>query len=247
MLTIEDLSVSVEDHRILNAINLNIKPGEVHVIMGPNGSGKSTLSRALIGDENYHIHQGRIILDGKEITDMAIEQRSQAGLFLSFQYPVEIPGVSNIQFLKTALNHTRQAQGLDPLDPIDILEYATECLQSVGLDESFIKRGLNDGFSGGEKKRNELAQMLMLKPKIAILDEIDSGLDIDALKIVVRCVEQLKKTGTAFMIITHYKRLLESIEPDHVHLLKEGRILQSGDISLANTIEAEGYQALTAP
>ncbi len=254
MLKIANLNVSINDRinsssnnssnntKILNDINLTINPGEVHAIMGPNGSGKSTFSRALIGDETYQVDSGSIQLDGQDITEEPVEVRAQQGLFLSFQYPVELPGVSNIQFLKTALNHTRQALGQEPLDAIDILEQATEALKSVGLDESFLKRGVNDGFSGGEKKRNELVQLLMLKPKVAILDEIDSGLDVDALKIVAKCIEQLKQSGTAFILITHYKRLLESVAPDHVHLLKDGAIQQSGGMSLAETIEAEGYQ-----
>lgn len=249
MLIIENLHAAVKtvnakekaNTPILRGLNLQIKPGEVHAIMGPNGSGKSTLSRVLIGDETYSVTQGRITLDDEDLLPLPIEIRAQRGLFLSFQYPVALPGVSNIQFLKTAINHIRAAQGLEPFDAMDLLEQAQQALTRVGLDDSFIQRAVNDGFSGGEKKRNELVQLLLMKPKLAILDEIDSGMDIDALKIVTRCIEELRNSGTAFLLITHYKRLLEAVQPDHVHLLRDGVIEASGDMSLAERIERDGY------
>lgn len=249
MLIIDNLYASVkpaqadapENNAILRGLNLHIKPGEVHVIMGPNGSGKSTLSRVLIGDEAYTVNQGRILFNDEDLLPLPIETRAQRGIFLSFQYPVALPGVSNIQFLKTAINHIRAAQGLEPFDAMDLLEQAQQALTRVGLDSSFIQRAVNDGFSGGEKKRNELVQLLLMQPKLAILDEIDSGMDVDAIKIVTQCINDLRKSGTAFLLITHYKRLLEAIQPDHVHLLREGIIETSGDMRLAERIERDGY------
>lgn len=246
MLNIQNLNVAIEQSPVLKDINLTIGPGEIHVIMGPNGSGKSTLSRALIGDEHYQVQSGAITLNGEDLLAMPIEERAQKGLFLGFQYPIALPGVSNIQFLKTSINHVRAAQGLEPLDSIDLLDQAKAALAQMGLGENFISRAVNDGFSGGEKKRNELVQLLMLKPKIAILDEIDSGLDIDALKIVVDCVRTLKEQGTAFILITHYKRFLDAIAPDRVHVLMNGSICKSGQAELVEEIETKGYQAIAA-
>jgi len=244
VLTIKDLSIFVEEQPILNNLSLNVGSGEIHVLMGPNGSGKSTLSRALIGDETYEVRSGSIDFEGKNLLAANVEERACMGVFLSFQHPISIPGVSNVQFIKAAVNQTRQAQDLPPLDAIDLMEQATEAYEAVGLPESFLSRPVNEGFSGGEKKRNELAQMLLIKPRLVILDEIDSGLDIDALKIVANCVNQLKAQGTSFLVITHYQRLLTYIEPDHVHLLMNGNIQQSGDASLALDIENQGYQQL---
>lgn len=244
LLSVNNLSVTVEENTILDNLNLTMGAGEVHAIMGPNGSGKSTLSRALIGDEDYEVTNGSITYLGQDLHEMSIEERARQGIFLSFQYPISIPGVSNVQFLKASVNQVREAQDLPPLDAIDLLDQAKEAFSFVGLKEEFISRPVNEGFSGGEKKRNELAQMLLMKPKLVILDEIDSGLDIDALKIVSDCVAKLKAEGTSFLIITHYQRLLSYVEPDHVHLLMQGQIKRTGDAQLAVDIEAEGYQQL---
>lgn len=244
LLSVKDLSVTVEDNTILNNLNLTMGAGEVHAIMGPNGSGKSTLSRALIGDEDYEVINGSISYLGQDLHEMTIEERARQGIFLSFQYPISIPGVSNVQFLKASANQVREAQNLPPLDAIDLLDQAKEAFAFVGLKEEFISRPVNEGFSGGEKKRNELAQMLLMKPKLVILDEIDSGLDIDALKIVADCVAKLKAEGTSFLIITHYQRLLSYVAPDQVHLLMQGQIKRTGDAQLAIDIESQGYQQL---
>ncbi|MEJ2681660.1 MAG: Fe-S cluster assembly ATPase SufC [Gammaproteobacteria bacterium] len=242
MLSIRDLSVSADGNTILEGLSLDIAPGEVHAIMGPNGSGKSTLSRALIGDESYDITAGTVRFDNHDLLALSIEERAQRGVFLSFQYPISIPGVSNAQFLKASVNQIREARGLEPLDAIDMLDQAKDAFRRVGLKEEFISRPVNDGFSGGEKKRNELAQMLLMKPRLVILDEIDSGLDIDALRIVADCVSSLKQDGTSFLIITHNQRLLSYVPPERVHILMNGHIERSGDAQLAMDIEAQGYQ-----
>jgi Fe-S cluster assembly ATP-binding protein len=244
ILEINELSVSVEGNTILDKLSLSIGAGEVHAIMGPNGSGKSTLSRALIGDDAYEVTQGSLQYQGQDLHEMSIEDRARQGIFLSFQYPISIPGVTNAQFLKASVNQVREAQDLPPLDAIDLLDQAKEAFAFVGLKEEFISRPVNEGFSGGEKKRNELAQMLLMKPKLVILDEIDSGLDIDALKIVADCVSKLKAEGTSFLIITHYQRLLSYVQPDRVHLLMQGQVKRSGDAQLAIDIETDGYQGL---
>ena len=242
LLSIRNLSVTADSNTILERLSLDIGPGEVHILMGPNGSGKSTLSRALIGDESYVVTGGSIQFGDDDLLALPIEERARLGIFLSFQYPIAIPGVSNVQFLKAAVNQTRETQGLEPLDAIDLLDQAKAAFQRVGLKEEFISRPVNEGFSGGEKKRNELAQMLLMKPRLAILDEIDSGLDVDALRIVADCVQTLKAQGSSFLIITHYQRLLSYIAPDHVHVLMNGRIQCSGDNQLALDIETHGYQ-----
>ncbi len=244
MLKIKNLGVEVEGKAILSGLTMDIGSGQVHALMGPNGSGKSTLSRALIGDEQYSVTQGSIEYLGQNLLEMPVEERAKQGVFLSFQYPVAIPGVSNIQFLKASVNQVRVSQGFEPLDAMDVLEQAKAVFAEVGLDESFISRPVNEGFSGGEKKRNELAQMLLLQPRLVILDEIDSGLDVDALRIVAQCVEKLKATGTAFLIVTHYQRLLDHVNPDKVHILMQGNIHKSGSADLAKQLEQQGYQAL---
>ncbi len=241
MLTIKNLHASVEGTPILKGINLNVKPGEVHAIMGPNGSGKSTLSQVLAGNDDYEITDGEIILQGQNLTELNTEQRAREGIFLAFQYPVEIPGVSNLQFLKTALNSIRKYHGQEELDAVSFMKQAKEKIKLVNLDPSFLKRGVNEGFSGGEKKRNEIMQMLMLEPKLAILDETDSGLDIDALKVVAEGVNALHSPERSVIMITHYQRLLDYIVPDYVHVLAKGRIIKSGGKELALELEEKGY------
>lgn len=241
MLDIKNLHASVENKEILKGLDLNIKPGEVHAIMGPNGSGKSTLANLLAGRENYQITQGNILFENKNLSDLNAEERAQAGIFLAFQYPVEIPGVSNIYLLKAGLNAIRKARGEPELDAMDFLALVKEKLKLVEMDQDFLYRSVNEGFSGGEKKRNEILQMAILEPKLAILDETDSGLDIDALKIVSKGVNALRNQDRAIILVTHYQRLLDYIVPDYVHVLSNGRIVKSGDHTLALELEAHGY------
>jgi len=247
MLQIQNLHVTVDGRPILNGINLEVKAGEVHAIMGPNGSGKSTLASVLAGREGYVITAGRVLFEGEDLTQLLIEERARRGIFLGFQYPVELPGVSNLYFLKAALNAGRKFRGLPELDAIDFLELAKSKARLVGLDEELVRRPVNVGFSGGEKKRNEIFQMAVLEPKLAILDEIDSGLDIDALKVVSEGVSQLKTPQNATVLITHYQRLLHYVVPDRVHVLANGRIVRGGDRSLAELLEREGYASLGLP
>jgi Fe-S cluster assembly ATP-binding protein len=241
MLKIDNLHASVGGTPILKGIDLDVKAGEVHAIMGPNGSGKSTLAQVLAGRETYEITQGAITLEGKDLFELQPEDRAREGLFLAFQYPVEIPGVSNVYFLKAALNAVRKHRGLEELDAIDFLAYVRDKLKIVDMDESLLSRSVNEGFSGGEKKRNEIFQMAVLDPKLAILDETDSGLDIDALKIVAAGVNAMRGPGRAIVVVTHYQRLLDYIVPDRVHVLADGRIVRSGDKSLALELEKKGY------
>lgn len=241
MLQIQNLHVSVGDQEILKGINLEVKPGEVHAIMGPNGSGKSTLSNIVAGRPGYTITQGSILYEGRDITDLSIEERACEGIFLSFQYPVEIAGVKNTVFLREAVNAKRVYQGLEELDAVAFLKLVQEKAKMVGLNPDLLKRAVNDGFSGGEKKRNEILQMALLDPKLAILDETDSGLDIDALKAVAQGVNQLRSPERSMIVITHYQRLLEYIVPDYVHVLSQGAIVKSGDKSLAVELEKSGY------
>lgn len=244
MITIKNLHASVEGKEILKGINLEVKPGEVHAIMGPNGSGKSTLSSVLAGREDYEVTEGEVIFNGKNLLDMAIEDRAREGLFLAFQYPVEIPGVSNVNFLKTAINEIREYKGLEPVSAKEFLERVKEKQKLVELDGRLVNRSINEGFSGGEKKRNEIFQMAMLEPTLSILDETDSGLDIDALKIVANGVNALRSKNNAFIVITHYQRLLDYIVPDFVHVLYNGRIVKSGTKELALELEENGYDAI---
>jgi Fe-S cluster assembly ATP-binding protein len=241
MLSIDNLHAGCEGKTILQGINLDVKPGEVHAIMGPNGSGKSTLSTVIAGHEEYDISQGSILFDGEEISELSADERAHKGIFLSFQYPVEIPGVTVTNFIKTAINQTRKAQGLDEMPANEMLKKIREKAALLEIDSRFLSRSLNEGFSGGEKKRNEIFQMAMLEPKLAILDETDSGLDIDALRIVANGVNKLRGKDRAIVVITHYQRLLEHIFPDFVHVLHEGRIVKSGTKELALELEEKGY------
>ena len=241
MLKIDNLHASVEDKAILRGINLHVKPGEVHAIMGPNGSGKSTLASVVAGKEDYEVDEGGILLDGENIDELGPEERAHKGVFLSFQYPVEIPGVSVTNFIKTAINETRKAKGLEDMPANEMLKMIREKSEMLEIDRKFLSRSLNEGFSGGEKKRNEIFQMAMLEPKLAILDETDSGLDIDALRIVANGVNKLKSKDNAVVVITHYQRLLDYIVPDHVHVLMNGKIVKSGGAELAHELEAKGY------
>lgn len=241
MISIKNLHASINGKEILKGINLEIKAGEVHAIMGPNGSGKSTLSSVLAGREDYEVTEGEVIFNGKNLLDLSPEDRAREGLFLAFQYPIEIPGVSNINFLKTALNEIRAYHGKEPIEAKDFLALVKEKQKLVELDAKLTNRSVNEGFSGGEKKRNEIFQMAMLEPKFAILDETDSGLDIDALRIVANGVNKLKSKDNAFVVITHYQRLLDYIVPDFVHILYNGRIVKSGTKELALELEAKGY------
>lgn len=241
MLTINQLNVAINAQPILNGINLQVNPGEVHAIMGPNGSGKSTLSKVLTGHPSYEVTSGQIHYLGQDLLPMAPEERAQAGIFMSFQYPVEIPGVTNISFLKSSVNAVRRGQNRQTLDAIEFLSFIREKCQLLDMDESFLYRGINEGFSGGEKKRNEILQMIALEPKLAILDETDSGLDIDALRIISQGVNAMRSPERAIILVTHYQRLLDYIEPDFVHVLVDGRIIKSGDKSLALELEDKGY------
>lgn len=241
MLTIENLHASVEGTDILKGLNLRVKPGEVHAIMGPNGSGKSTLGHVLAGRPGYTVTAGSATFLGQNLFELETEERARLGLFLAFQYPVEIPGVSNMEFLKAAVDAQREQRGEKPIDAVSFMKRARETCKLVDLDQAFLKRGVNEGFSGGEKKRNELLQMLLLQPRLAVLDETDSGLDIDALQVVARGVNSMRAPDRAFVMVTHYQRLLDFIEPDFVHVLAGGRIVRSGDKSLALELEARGY------
>jgi len=241
MLKIKNLHASIEDQKILNGINLEVNAGEVHAIMGPNGSGKSTLASVLAGREDYEVSEGEISLNEADLIDMAPEERAREGVFLAFQYPVEIPGVSNINFLKTAINEKRAHHNQDPMAAKDFLKMVKEKAALVELDDKLKNRSVNEGFSGGEKKRNEIFQMAVLEPKLAILDETDSGLDIDALRIVANGVNTLKSKDNATIVITHYQRLLDYIVPDFVHVLYKGKIVKSGTKELALELEEKGY------
>ncbi len=241
MLKIENLHAAVNGKEILKGIDLTVNAGEVHAIMGPNGSGKSTLAQVLAGRETYVVTEGRVLLFGRDVADLQPEDRAREGVFLAFQYPVEIPGVGNVYFLKAALNALKKHRGEAELDAIDFLAYVREKLKLVEMDESFLNRSVNEGFSGGEKKRNEIFQMAVLDPKLAILDETDSGLDIDALKIVAKGVNAMRSPHRAIVVVTHYQRLLDYIVPDRVHVLADGRIVRSGDRSLALMLEKKGY------
>ena len=241
MLKINNLHASVEDKSILKGVNLEVKPGEVHAIMGPNGSGKSTLAAVIAGKEEYEVEKGNILFEGEDIEELSAEERAHKGVFLSFQYPVEIPGVSVTNFIKTAINESRKAKGLEDMPAKDMLKLIREKADLLEIDRKFLSRSLNEGFSGGEKKRNEIFQMAMLDPKLAILDETDSGLDIDALRIVANGVNKLKSKDNAVVVITHYQRLLDHIVPDFVHVLYNGKIVKSGTKELAHELEEKGY------
>jgi Fe-S cluster assembly ATP-binding protein len=245
MLKIKDLKAGVENNLILKGINLEVKAGEVHAIMGPNGSGKSTLSSVIAGKEEYDVEEGSISFEGKDLLELAPEERAHKGVFLSFQYPIEIPGISVSNFIKTALNEKRKAIGLDPMPAKDLLKFMKEKMNLLEIKKGYLSRNMNEGFSGGEKKRNEIFQMAMLEPKLAILDETDSGLDIDAIRIVANGVNKLKSKENATIIITHYQRLLDYIVPDFVHVLYNGRIIKSGGKELAHELEEKGYDWIT--
>ena len=241
MLTIRNLHAGIEEKKILNGINLEIKPGEVHAIMGPNGSGKSTLASVLAGRENYEVTEGSVQYLGKDLLELSPEERAGEGLFLAFQYPVEIPGLSTTNFIKTAVNEIRKYRGQEPLDAVAFLKLMKEKMALMNIEQSLLSRSLNEGFSGGEKKRNEIFQMAMLQPKLAILDETDSGLDIDAIRIVANGVNKLKSKDNAVLVVTHYQRLLDYIIPDFVHVLYNGRIVKTGTKELALELEEKGY------
>lgn len=245
VLSIKNLHAGVEDKEILKGLNLEVKAGEVHAIMGPNGAGKSSLASVLAGRDNYEVTAGTVTLDGNDILELAPEDRAREGVFLAFQYPIEIPGVSNINFLKTAMNEIRTYRGLAPLTAKEFLQRSREKQEMVEFDAKLVNRSLNEGFSGGEKKRNEIFQLAMLEPKLAILDETDSGLDIDALRIVSRGVNKLRNENNAFILITHYQRLLDYIVPDFVHVLADGKIIKTGGKELALELEEKGYDWLT--
>jgi Fe-S cluster assembly ATP-binding protein len=247
MLKITDLHATASGKEILRGITLSVKAGEVHAIMGPNGSGKSTLAQVIAGHPGYEVTAGTIEYDGKDLLDMEAEERAQAGVFLAFQYPVEIPGVTNAYFLRAAYNELRKARDEDEVDPIEFLDIMEEKLKLVEMDSTMMQRSVNAGFSGGEKKRNEILQMAVLAPKLAVLDETDSGLDIDALRIVAEGVNKLKRPDNATIVVTHYQRLLNYIIPDHVHVLAAGRIVRSGGKELAHELEAKGYDWLLEP
>ena len=244
MLSIKNLQARIGEKEILKGINLEIKAGEVHAIMGPNGSGKSTLASVLAGREDYEVTAGSVEFFGKDLLDLAPEERAAEGLFLAFQYPVEIPGVSTTNFMKSAVNEIRKYRGEEPLDAVQFLKMFKEKMSYVNIDQSLLSRALNEGFSGGEKKRNEIFQMAVLEPKLAILDETDSGLDIDALRIVATGVNKLKSKDNATIVITHYQRLLDYIEPTFIHVMQDGKIIKTGDKSLAKELENKGYDWL---
>jgi len=247
MLEVRNLHATVADTEILRGLDLTVNKGEVHAIMGPNGSGKSTLAQVLAGHPAYTITAGTITFEGQDLTELQPEARAQAGVFMAFQYPVEIRGISNAYFLRSALNALRKARGQEELDPVDFLDVLDEKLKSIGWDDSFMQRPVNEGFSGGEKKRNEILQMAVLEPRLAILDETDSGLDIDALKTVAEAVNKLRRPDNATVVVTHYQRLLNYITPDFVHVLADGRIVRSGGKELAHELEARGYDWLKEP
>jgi len=242
MLEIKDLKAGIGDTEILTGLSLSVKPGEVHAIMGPNGSGKSTLAQVIAGNEDYVVYDGTVEFLGKNLLDLEPEERAREGIFLGFQYPVEIPGVNNAYLLKAAVNAKRKHEGLDEIDAFEFLKLARETMAMLDMDPSFLNRGVNEGFSGGEKKRNEILQMAMLEPRLAILDETDSGLDIDALKAVANGVNSLRDPERSIVLVTHYQRLLDYVEPDFVHVLSQGRIVRSGDKSLALQLEEKGYE-----
>ena len=241
MLSIKNLHAAIDGKEILKGIDLEVRAGEVHAIMGPNGSGKSTLSQVLAGNDNFEVTQGEVLMQGKNLLELETEERAWEGVFLAFQYPVEIPGVSNLQFLKTAINNIRKHRGEEEVDAVGFMKRAKEASRQVDLDASFLKRGVNEGFSGGEKKRNEIMQMLLMEPRLAILDETDSGLDIDALKVVADGVNALRSPERSVIMVTHYQRLLSHIVPDYVHVLAGGRIIKSGGRDLALELEEKGY------
>ena len=244
MLEIKNLKAQIEDKTVLNGVNLKVNKGEVHAIMGPNGSGKSTLSSVIAGNEDYEVSSGSITYEGDDLLEMAPEERSHRGVFLSFQYPVEIPGLSVSNFIKTAINEKRKAFGQENISAKELLQLFKEKCELLNIDKEYLSRSLNEGFSGGEKKRHEIFQMAMMEPKLSILDETDSGLDIDALKVVANGVNSLKSSSNSIILITHYQRLLNYIVPDFVHILKDGKIVMSGDKSLAQKLEKEGYSFL---
>ena len=241
MLEVRNLHVSVEDKPILRGLDLTVNPGEVHAIMGPNGSGKSTLAQVIAGREDYEITQGSINFRGEDLLELEVDERARAGIFLAFQYPVEIPGVTTAQFLKSIVNAVREGRGQSELSAVEMLKLLRSKSELLGMDQKFLSRSLNDGFSGGEKKKNEILQMAVLEPSLAILDETDSGLDIDALRIVAEGVNALRSQDRSFLVVTHYQRLLNYIVPDFVHVLFQGRIVKSGDKSLALELEEKGY------
>lgn len=245
MLEIKDLHARVEEKEILRGLNLTVKPGEVHAIMGPNGSGKSTLASVLAGRDGYEVTGGEVSFLGEDLLELEPDERAVAGLFLAFQYPVEIPGVGNAYFLRTALNSIRKARGEEELDGVQFLKSVREKIKLLEIDPTFLKRPLNEGFSGGEKKRNEILQMSVLEPKLAILDETDSGLDIDALQVVAKGVNTMRDAGRSFVVITHYQRLLDHIVPDYTHVLYKGQIVRSGGKELALELEEKGYSWIT--
>lgn len=242
MLTINQLNVSIQEMPILNGINLTVRAGEVHAIMGPNGSGKSTLSKVLAGHPSYDVTSGSMMYLGQDLQALSPTDRATAGIFLSFQYPLEIPGVTNINFLKAAVNAVRKGQGKPPMDAIEFLSFIREKCALLDMDESFLYRSINEGFSGGEKKRNEILQMVALEPTLAILDETDSGLDIDALRVISEGINAMRAPNRAIILVTHYQRLLDYVEPDYIHVLAGGRIVKSGDKSLALELEEKGYR-----
>jgi Fe-S cluster assembly ATP-binding protein len=246
MLEVKNLKVRVEDKEILRGVNLSVKTGEVHAIMGPNGSGKSTFARAIAGHPGYEVTEGQILYKGQDLLEMDPDERARDGVFMAFQYPVEIPGVNNAYFLKAALNAKRKQQGLDELDAMDFMKVVKEKLQVLHIDDSMLQRSVNEGFSGGEKKRNEIFHMAVLEPTLAVLDETDSGLDIDALRVVADGVNAMRSPDRAFVVVTHYQRLLNYIVPDFVHVLSEGRIVRSGGRELALELEEKGYAGQAA-
>lgn len=244
MLSIKNLHASVEEKNIIKGLNLDVKPGEVHAIMGPNGAGKSTLGYVLSGRDGYEVSEGDVTLNGKDLLELDVEERAREGLFLAFQYPVEIPGVSNMEFMKESVNAMREQRGEEALSAAEFLKKAKEACKQVQLPLDFLKRGVNEGFSGGEKKRNEIMQMILLEPTLCILDESDSGLDVDALQVVANGVNSQRDGKRSFIVVTHYQRLLDYIKPDFVHILADGKIVKSGDASLAHEVEKEGYAFL---
>ncbi len=244
MLSVKNLKASIEGNQILKGVDMEVNPGEIHAIMGPNGSGKSTLASVLTGREDYEIEEGEVLFDNQQLLEMEPEERARAGLFLAFQYPVEIPGVTMTNFMKQSVNEIRKAQGKEEMKSADFLKLMREKAKMVGIDDQMMKRAVNEGFSGGEKKRNEILQMALMEPKLSIMDETDSGLDIDALKTVANGVNELSSNDNAFVIITHYQRLLNHIVPDYVHVLYDGQVVKSGDKDLAYELEEKGYDWL---